>query len=114
VKHKVNGSVDRYKARLVVKGFKQYLDIDYDDPFSPIMKPVTIRLILSFVVSHGWVIRQLDIQNAFLYDILEEEVYMKQPPRFVHSDFPSYHCKLKKYLYGLKQPLSLSDKLLFE
>jgi hypothetical protein len=78
------------------------------------MKPVTIRLILSFVVSHGWVIRQLDIQNAFLYDILEEEVYMKQPPRFVHSDFPSYHCKLKKYLYGLKQPLSLSDKLLFE
>jgi hypothetical protein len=53
VKHKANGSIDRYKARLVIKGFKQRLGIDYDDIFSPVVKPATVRLVLSIVVSQG-------------------------------------------------------------
>jgi hypothetical protein len=57
VKHKADGSIDRYKAQLVVKGFKQRLSIDYDDTFSPVVKPGTVRLILSLVVSRGWILR---------------------------------------------------------
>jgi hypothetical protein len=76
---------------------------DYDDTFSPVVKLATIQLVLSLAVSHRWVFYQLDVQYVFLYNILEEEVYMKQPPGFVNPDFPSYHCKLDKALYGLKQ-----------
>jgi hypothetical protein len=102
VKHKADSSVHHYKARLIAKGFKQCLGIDYDDTFSHVVKPATIRLVLSLAVSQWWVLHQLNVQNAFLYGILEEEVYMKQPPGFVSSEFPSYHCKLDKTHYGLK------------
>jgi hypothetical protein len=108
--------VDHHKARLVAKGFKQRLEIDYDDTSSPVVKPATIRLMLSLVASQGWVLCQLDVQNVFPHGILEEKVYMKQLPVFISKEFPSYHCKLDKSLYGLKQaPRArfswLSDKL---
>jgi hypothetical protein len=57
VKHKADGSIDRYKARLVSKGFRQRFGIDYDDIFSPGVKSVTIRLVLFIVVSHEWSLR---------------------------------------------------------
>jgi hypothetical protein len=81
------------------------------------LKPATIQLILSLAVSQGWTLRQLDAQNAFLHGVLEEDVHMKQPPRFIDPKYPSYHCKLDKALYGLKQAscawyAHLSDKLL--
>jgi hypothetical protein len=75
IKKMVDGTVDRYKACLVSKGSKQHYRIDYEDIFSPIVKAATIRLILSIVVSRGWSLRQLDVQNAFLHGVLEE-VYM--------------------------------------
>jgi hypothetical protein len=93
IKRRPDGTIDCYKARLVAKGFKQCYDIDYDNTFSPVVKFATILLVLSITVSQGWCLHQLDVQNMFLYSILEEEVYMKRPPGFQDPSKPQYHCK---------------------
>jgi hypothetical protein len=103
LKQKSDGTIDRYKARLVAKGFDQEGGIDFHDTFSPVIKPATIRLVLALVVHFGWFIHQLDISNAFLHGLLEEEVFMEQPKGFEDPAFPDHVCKLHKSLYGLKQ-----------
>ncbi|GKD65394.1 ribonuclease H-like domain-containing protein [Tanacetum coccineum] len=104
-KHKYNAdvSLNRYKARLVKNGRSQQQGIDCDETFSPVVKPATIRTILSLAVSRQWPIHQLNVKNAFLHGHLTETVYMHQPPGFTDSAHSDYVCLLQKSLYGLKQ-----------
>jgi len=103
IKRKSDGTIDRYKARLIAKGFHQQPGIDFGETYSPVVKPTTIRLVLSLAVTNNWPIRQLDVQNAFLHGDLQEAVYMTQPPGFIHPLKPHHVCHLRKALYGLKQ-----------
>lgn len=66
------------------------------------VKVATIRAIFSIAISRGWCLRQFDVQNAFLHGVLEEEVYMRQPPGYEDKSKPNFVCKLDKALYGLK------------
>jgi hypothetical protein len=90
IKHHVDGNVKRYKAHLVVRGFSQQEGTNYSETFSPVVKHTIVILVFSIVVSRNWKIHQLDIHNAFLNDVLAEEVYMRQPPCFVDSTLPSH------------------------
>ncbi|GKV44024.1 hypothetical protein SLEP1_g51255 [Rubroshorea leprosula] len=103
VKRNKEGRVERFKARLVAKGFHQRLDFDYFNTFRPIIKPVTIRVVLSLAITQKWSIRQLDVNNAFLHGKLEEDLFMAQPPGFIDASLPLHVCRLRKSIYGLKQ-----------
>nr|GEV33944.1 ribonuclease H-like domain-containing protein [Tanacetum cinerariifolium]GEV34221.1 ribonuclease H-like domain-containing protein [Tanacetum cinerariifolium] len=91
-KHKFHsdGSLNMYKAPLVANERNQQQCIDCDETFSPVVKPATIRTVLSLAVARDWPIHQLDVKNAFLHGKLYETIYMHQPPVFVDSTHPDY------------------------
>lgn len=99
VKTNTDRSIDRYKARLVVRGFTQEYGVDYSETFSPVVK-VNVRLILAMAALEKLKLRQFDVKLAFLYGDLDEDVYMAQ--MIGYDDNSGKVCKLQKSLYGLK------------
>ncbi|XP_076899988.1 protein ARABIDILLO 2-like [Bidens hawaiensis] len=98
-----DGSLHRLKARLVAKGYSQAYGIDYEETFSPVAKMPSVRICIALAAINHWPLHQLDIKNTFLNGVLEEEVYMEQPPGFIIEEAASEVCRLRRSLYGLKQ-----------
>ena len=103
VKHDENGSVNRFKPRLVAQGYSQVKGVDYDEVFSPVARNTSVRSLLALANAHDLEILQMDVKTAFLNGSLDCEIYMSQPEGFVDPDRPNHVCKLKKSIYGLKQ-----------
>jgi Reverse transcriptase (RNA-dependent DNA polymerase) len=101
VKQTAEGKVERYKVRLVVKGYSQTYGIDYDETFAPVAKMGIVRMLVSCAANFNWPLHQLDIKNVFLHGDLKEEVYMEIPSGFATPQSAGKVCKLKKSLYGL-------------
>lgn len=101
LKRNANGDIQRYKARLVARGFTQRKGIDYTETFSPVVRFDSIRAMLAIAASDGLHLRQFDVKTAFLYGDIEENILMKQPEGF--DDGTGRVCKLNRSLYGLKQ-----------
>ena len=106
-----NGSIDKFKARLVVKGYKQRQGVDYFDTYAPVARISSIRCLIALASIHNLVIHQMDVKTAFLNGDLEEEIYMEQPEGFITPGQEKKVCKLVKSLYGLKQaPMQWHEK----
>ncbi|GKC88767.1 ribonuclease H-like domain-containing protein [Tanacetum coccineum] len=103
IKYKAFGQVEKYKVRVLAKGFSQREGIDFDETFSPVVKMVIVRCLLCIVVSNDWSLFQLDVNNAFLYGDLNEDIYMSSLPLGFECSDKTKVCKLNKALYGLKQ-----------
>ena len=98
-----NGAVIKNKARLVAQGYNQEEGIDFDETFAPVARLEAIRMLLAYACSMNIKLYQMDVKSAFLNGIINEEVYVKQPPGFENAKFPNHVYKLNKALYGLKQ-----------
>ncbi|GKE86390.1 putative ribonuclease H-like domain-containing protein, partial [Tanacetum coccineum] len=99
------GIMIRNKARLVAQGHRQEEGIDYEEVFTPMARIKAIRLFLAYASFMGFLVYQMDVKSAFLYETIEEEVYVTQPPGFKDHDHRDKVYKVVKALYGLHQPL---------
>ena len=98
-----HGIIIRNKARLVAKGYNQEEGIDYEETYAPVARLEAIRMLLAYASIMNFKLYQMDVKSAFLNGLIQEEVYVEQPPGFEIPDKPNHVYKLQKALYGLKQ-----------
>jgi hypothetical protein len=112
IKHNVDGFVNRYKERLVAKGYAQTYGIDYEKTYSLVARMTIVKVIIAMAIIKGWSLHQMDVNNVFLHGDLQKEVYMEEPSGYVNQTHLNLVCRLKKALYGLKQaPRVWLDKI---
>jgi hypothetical protein len=102
-KLKPDGTIDKYKTRLMAKGYTQKEGEDFFDTYSPVARTTTIRVMLSLAASYGHLVHQMDVKTAFLNGELDEKIYMDQSNGFEVKGEERKVCKLLKYLHGMKQ-----------
>nr|GFD24618.1 zinc finger, CCHC-type [Tanacetum cinerariifolium] len=102
IKLKVNGTIEKFQARLVIQGFRHNSGIDYCDNYALVARINTIRLLIAMASIHNMIIHQMDVKITFLNGELDKEVYMNQPQGFIMPGNENKACKLIKSLYGLK------------
>ncbi|GJX34989.1 retrovirus-related pol polyprotein from transposon TNT 1-94 [Tanacetum coccineum] len=107
-----NGIVSRNKARLVAQGYNQQESINYDETYAPVARLESIRILLAYACALDFKLFQMDVKSSFLNGLINEEVYVAQPPGFIDFKKPNHVYKLKKALYGIKQaPKAWYDRL---
>ena len=114
IKHAADGSIEKYKARFVARGFTQKEGKDYDGTFAPVTMNTTIKTIISLAAVFRWKLHQLDVKTTFLNGKIDEEVYIEQPEGFVTQGDKSRVCKLKKSLYAPRVWYARMDGLLHD
>jgi hypothetical protein len=100
-----DGEVVRNKAHLVAQGYSQVEGLDFGETFALVARLEAIRILLAFATSKGFKLYQMNVKSAFLNGVIQEEVYVRQPPGFESPKYPDRVCKLSNALYGLKQSL---------
>ncbi|CAI7805689.1 unnamed protein product [Closterium sp. NIES-53] len=101
VKTDAEGKLERRNTRLVIKGFQQREGIEFQEVFAPVAKAPTLRVLLAAAAICGWKVEQMDVKTAFLYGVVDKEIYMKQPEGC--DDGSGRVCRHFKAIYGLKQ-----------
>eukprot|EP00189_Rhodosorus_marinus_P005631 CAMPEP_0113967652 /NCGR_PEP_ID=MMETSP0011_2-20120614/9063_1 /TAXON_ID=101924 /ORGANISM="Rhodosorus marinus" /LENGTH=116 /DNA_ID=CAMNT_0000980587 /DNA_START=535 /DNA_END=881 /DNA_ORIENTATION=+ /assembly_acc=CAM_ASM_000156 len=103
VKRNGDGSVQRFKARRVARGFAQRAGIDYEEVFAAMVDRSSVRALLTIAATEDLEVEQADVRTAYLNATLKEEVYMYQPKGLEEPGKLDHVCRLKQSLYGLKQ-----------
>ena len=102
IKRKVDGLLDKYKVRLMAKGYDQIEGLDYNETFSPVVKMATMRLLFAISAILDLKLQQMNVKIAFLNGDLNEIVYMQQPEGFILKETQNLICRFGKSIYGLR------------